>query len=493
MCLDGKNDLTSFQTGLSKNDDEFRKYISTVKDGSASLEGYKEHLKSTGVEFEKAFNPKSFLANFAVGFLASAGIELAVAGITKLLDDVIYRQDRLAESATETTSVWKESNNALSDQIAKYKELKEKLNSGTLSQSEEYETRQQILDIQMQITDQYGTQATNIDLVNGSLQTQLGLLQQISAENAKETLNENREEYKNAKEQMTKDRKYILGNTRAINQDNLRKDIESIVKSFEKEGIYLEETDDGSGTKTIFFDGDASQADESINGLMNKIEELKSKYTDEDSINVLDYILNQSAQYLKQNKEILDKNQENYKTFLQMDMLSKGTGKGSVADIFNQYAEAVDKYNEALSSGDKDGINKARSDFSAMSDEVDKLLSKSENSSFKTLFDDVADQLNTASIKSMEFQEALSGTSNKKNQFHDLSDGIKDASEGLESLKLDAVDAMDALVTGGKQAGENELWTLAKAWGLSAESSKEEIQGFIDVLKLPTLKMGFAP
>ena len=28
------------------------------------------------------------------------------------------------------------------------------------------------------------------------------------------------------------------------------------------------------------------------------------------------------------------------------------------------------KYNEALSSGDKDGINKARSDFSAMSDEV---------------------------------------------------------------------------------------------------------------------------
>ena len=85
LCLDGKNDLTSFQTGLSKNDDEFRKYISTVKDGSASLEGYKEHLKSTGVEFEKAFNPKSFLANFAVGFLASAGIELAVAGITKLL------------------------------------------------------------------------------------------------------------------------------------------------------------------------------------------------------------------------------------------------------------------------------------------------------------------------------------------------------------------------------------------------------------------------
>ena len=390
--------------------------------------------------------------------------------------------EKTIQRATESTKAWKESNNTLSEQIAKYKELKEKLNSGTLSQSEEYDIRQQILDIQMQITDQYGTQATNIDLVNGSLQTQLSLLQQISSENAKKTLNENREEYKNAKEQMTKDRKYILGNTRAINQNSLRKDIENIVKSFEKEGIYLKETGDGSGTKTIFFDGDASQADESINGLINKIEELKSKYTDEDSINVLDYISNQSAQYLKQNKEILDKNQENYRTFLQMDMLSKGTGKDSIADVFNRYAEAVEKYNEALSSGDKDGINKARSDFSAMSDEVDKLLSKSENSSFKTLFDDVIDQLNTASIKSMEFQEALSGTSNKKNQFHSLSDGIKDASEGLKSLKLDAVEAMDALVTGGKQAGENELWKLAQAWGLGAESSTGEIQEFIDVL-----------
>ncbi|MEY8410511.1 phage tail tape measure protein [Lachnospiraceae bacterium 62-26] len=386
------------------------------------------------------------------------------------------------QKATDATSAWKESNNAISEQTAKYKELKSQLDSGTLTPSEEYETRKQILDIQTQITSEYGNQVSGIDLVNGSLQTQLGLLQQISAEEAKETLNENREEYKNAEEQMIKDRKYILGNTRAINQDNLRKDIENIVKSFEKEGIYLEETGDGSGTKTIFFDGDASLANESINGLMNKIEELKSKYTDEDSINVLDYILNQSGESLNENKKILEDYQDNYKTFLQMDMISKGTGKGSVAGTFNEYTEAVQKYNEALSNGDTETINKARSDFASLSAEVDKLLSKEDNGKFAILFDDMLDQLNDAGIKAYDFQEILSGKENNKNQFNKISGDIKDASDKLKGLKLDAVDALDALLTEGMQVGESELLKLAEAWGLSAESTEDEIQSFIDVL-----------
>ncbi len=482
----GQTSLKKFGGEFVKQNDNFKDYISTVKDGSASLGGYKAHLQSVGVEFEN-FNMKSFIANAATGFLATSAIELALAGITTVIDDVIHKQDRLAESATESTTAWSESNNTLQEQINKYKELKSQLDSGTLTPTEEYDTRQQILDIQMQISDQYGEQAANIDLVNGSLQTQLGILQQISSENAKQALNENREEYKNAVEQMTTDRRYILGATGSVNykgHDDLRKDVEDIAESFEKEGIHLEETGDGSGIKTIFFDGDASQAEETINALMNKIEELKSKYTDDDdSINILDYILDQSAQSLKNNREeILDKHEESYKKFLQMDMLSKGTGKGSAADVFNQYTEAVEKYNEALSSGDQNTINKARSDFATISDEVDNLLSKGENSKYSTLFEDITDQLNTAGIKSMEFQEALSDDSNSKNQFHGLSDGIKDASEGLKFLKLDAVDAMNAIVTAGKQTGESELWTLAEAWGITSESSREEIQGFIDVL-----------
>ena len=71
---------------------------------------------------------------------------------------------------------------------------------------------------------------------------------------------------------------------------------------------------------------------------------------------------------------------------------------------------------------------------------------------------------------------------NKDYEFNKMSKNIKEASDSLKGLKLDAVDVLDALVTEGMQAGENELLKLAEAWGLTAESSEEEIQSFIEVL-----------
>ena len=227
--------------------------------------------------------------------------------------------------------------------------------------SEEYETRKQILEIQTQITSEYGNQVSGVDLVNGSLQTQLGILQQISAENAKKTLNENRKEYKDAEKKMTENRSYNLGLLGVDDSSELGKEIRGIIKSFEDEGLSLASNNNGT-LMNIRFTGDATQAEESINGFMNKIEELKSEFTDKNSIKLLDSILNQSGNSLNENKKILEDYQENYKTFLQMDMMSQGTGKGTVAGTFNQYTEAVQKYNEALSSGDTDAINKARSD-----------------------------------------------------------------------------------------------------------------------------------
>ena len=95
------------------------------------------------------------------------------------------------QTAKDASNAWKESTSSLDEQISKYKELKAKLASGDLSEAEEYNVKQQILEIQNQITSQYPEQAAGVDLVNGNLQTQLGLLQQIAVENAKSTLNEN--------------------------------------------------------------------------------------------------------------------------------------------------------------------------------------------------------------------------------------------------------------------------------------------------------------
>lgn len=394
-----------------------------------------------------------------------------------------YKQgiEESIQKATDATTAWEESNNALNDQIEKYKELKQQLDSGSLSHSEEYETRQQILDIQTQITSQYGDQVSGIDLVNGSLQTQLGLLQQISSENAKESLNGSRKEYQDAEKEMKRLRNYNLGDvTNALYDPNntgkitkFGEELKNLVDDYEELTLIT----DTFGTH-IEFTGDASKADTVINDFMNKVRDLSKL----DGGSYATSILDSSAEALTKNQDILSKYQDNYKSFLQMDMMSQGTGKGSIADTFNQYTESVQKYNEALASGDTDKIIKARSEFASLGSEVDNLLSKDGNDKFSVLFDEITDQLSEASVKAFDFQEALSGKKSDNNQFKKTSDDILEAGENLKKLELDAENIREALITSGEQTGESAIQTLAKAWGLDAESSTEEIYAFTDAL-----------
>lgn len=409
-----------------------------------------------------------------------------------------YKKNMM-EAATASSAAFKESNDQLTEQISKYKELKAQLDSGGLTSSEEYSVKQQILGIQTQITAQYGDQASGVDLVNGNLQTQLGLLQQIAVENAKTDLNKNAKEYNDTKIEMEKNRKYHIGtnvglyNLNNKNDNGIGKEIYDIAKEFEDAGFSINDNGNGEGLYTIQFNGDASQAEETITEFMNRVSDLESKYTDENSQNAIKGYVDSAADALKSNQEILDNYQDTYKNIIKEEMIAQGAGAGSVYSTYNKYAEAINKYNDALLSGDTDKIRAARADFAALGDEVNDILSQGDNSKFTDLFGDLEKQLDTASIKIADFKEVLSGEKvGSSNQFKKSSEDIKKTSESLKSLKLDAVDAFGALVTEGKQAGESELWSLAKTFGLDTESSTEELQNFVNVLSEMGLVSGNA-
>lgn len=528
-------------TAMAKFEDAYLNSIEAkTKSLQAAFEGLSSNLISRDtingileatqalVEFlDKTNLVKGALAGIAVGgalkgfSLISAGIVKATANITSFGDaakkafsalkanpiGVIstivglataawssYNQaiEESIQRAKDVTSAWDESNSSLNEQISKYKELKSQLDSGTLTPDEEYSTRQQILDIQSQITSQYGEQAEGVSLVNGNLEQQLAILQNIAAENAKTTLNKSREEYDNVMDQMTKNREYDLG---AFGSDiyadsSAQNDILAIAREYEDAGLQLkkvidETTGEDTGAYTITFEGDASQADKTITDFMNRVSDLEEKYAgDEFATNVINRSVDAASGALSKNQEILDDYQESYNKFLQMEMLSEGYGEGSVADTYNKYAEAVQKYNEALASGDSDSINKARADFNELSGEVDTLLAKGDNDRFTSLFDEVGDSLDEASIKLYDFNEVLSGKVGNSNTFKDTADDIKTASDGLKELKLDAQEVRDALITDGAQTGEDQILALADAWGLTEESIKNQDEAFTEFLSV---------
>ena len=533
--------LDSSGTAAAKFEDAYLNSIEAkTKSLQAAFEGLSSNLISRDtingileatqalVEFlDKTNLVKGALAGIAVGgalkgfSLISAGIVKATANITSfgdaakkafsalkanpigVISTVVglataawssYNQaiEESIQKAKDVTSAWDESNTSLNEQISKYKELKSQLDSGTLTPDEEYSTRQQILDIQSQITSQYGEQAEGVSLVNGNLEQQLAILQNIAAENAKTTLNKSREEYDNVMDQMTKNREYDLG---AFGSDiyansSAQNDILAIAREYEDAGLQLkkvidETTGQDTGAYTITFEGDASQADKTITDFMNRVSDLEGKYAgDEFATNVINRSVDAASGALSKNQEILDDYQESYNKFLQMDMLSEGYGEGSVADTYNKYAEAVQKYNEALASGDSDSINKARADFHELNSEVDTLLTQGDNDKFTSLFDEVGDSLDEASIKLNDFNEALAGKAGDSNTFKDTADDIKAASDELKEMKLDAQEVRDALITDGAQTGEDQILALADAWGLTEESIKNQDEAFTEFLSV---------
>ena len=393
------------------------------------------------------------------------------------------------QRAKDITSAWDESNSSLNEQISKYKELKSQLDSGTLTPDEDYSTRQQILDIQTQITSQYGEQAEGVSLVNGNLEQQLAILQQIAAENAKTELNKGMDEYKNVSQQMEKERSYLVGATSFIDENAYAKDIYDLAKEYEELGISIKDVSEAAGQQEgtsfeIYFDGDATQADKVVSDFMNRVSELKDKYRDDiGAISFIDDSNYYAADALKENQKVLDDYQESYNRFLEMDMLSRGIGEGSVADVYNKYTEAVQNYNEALASGDSSEINKTRSEFQKLGEEVDSVLGKDDNAKFASLFDGVEETLDEAAIKLNDFNEALQGKAGNYNTFKDTADDIKAASDGLKGLNLDVQEVRNALITDGVQTGEEQILALADAWGVAADSSEEEINEFLSVLE----------
>ena len=79
-----------------------------------------------------------------------------------------------------------------------------------------------------------------------------------------------------------------------------------------------------------------------------------------------------------------------------MDLYNQGLEKGKPASILNDYTDAIEKYNEALESGDSSKIQEASTSFDEVQKSVDGVLNKYPR--FQSIFDDAKDQLNTTAI-----------------------------------------------------------------------------------------------
>lgn len=407
----------------------------------------------------------------ASGAVATLTAIAAIVGAVKQY----YRE--LDQNTANAAQSYAQANSGIESQISEITRLKTALNEGSLSEQEAYNAKCQLYDIQKNLASSYGEQAQGIDLVNGKLEEQTSLIRKnIQAKDASRYLNENDKGIDRAIKKMEQEDRYRLGEIDYQSVDEKqRAALQKIIDKYDG-AIQTMMWDSFSGQETIDFVGNAEEANEVINSFMSDIRSLKSEFGD---AGFIDSLLGSSSNSLKASSDILSRYKTQYDEYKQAEMFADknlygdGENKKSAADWLMDATEAVEKYNDALASGDASKIDEAGRAFYAIKSNIDNLLETSGMGQHSSLFNDIFDQVNKRVESQYKLEEDLATGSAKKH------------AEILKASGLTALDLKQAFDTEGLQDGEtqlNAIIDLADKLGYISKDSAEDVYRLIDSL-----------
>lgn len=208
--------------------------------------------------------------------LVAAGVTAAVAAISSYNNSV----KEAVSSARESGNAWEENNTSIEDNISRIQELRTELESGTLTEQEAADAKSELLSIQESLTDSYGNQVEGIDLINGSLQQQIDLLDKVSQKQSENFLNENKKGIDKATKEMEKNRHTYAGRFYDDGSDEaeaIKTSIKKLQDTYGDEVVKLDKSSDGI-TTDIHINADATQAKEVLNDFMTEISGVEDTY-----------------------------------------------------------------------------------------------------------------------------------------------------------------------------------------------------------------------
>lgn len=378
-----------------------------------------EQVAESGGIFAKASGGIDLLKGAFTGLVSTIGaVPLAIGAATVVLFAAKKAYDAHRESvfadAKATAENIKTQQEATSQQIESYKQLKAQLDSGDLSEQETINVKQQILDIQKSITEQYGTAAQGVDLINGKLEEQVGLLNSISQQEAQDQYFKDYEGFQVAEQEYNKNnRRFTFGLSSTGNSD-LNQAITNVLF---KNGL-IDNNTGTLGLDNMFATakGTASDSIKTLEKTKQALEELKAEYRDRDSLEALNNQIAKIEEQIGSAYEVVDKYEATTLKGLELGLASNDT-KGY--DIYKNYQSSVSNLEDAYITGDTQKINEARKAFDEATKAKNDFLEIGDNGQFALLFD----KIDTSLIDT-------------KNRFRDTVELFKDIPEPEEKEGL---------------------------------------------------------
>lgn len=414
----------------------------------------------------------------------------AVAGAINLYQANI---EKAVESAKEAGDEFSENITSLDDYAARITELRTALESGTLTEEEAYTAKSNLLDIQTQLSESYGNQVSGIDLVNGSLEEQIGLLEQLSVAEAQRFLNENVDGNKTIKSEMEKVRKYGLGTLYNSDDENEINAIRQAIADAEAEyGDFIDFQEDENGAYVdIVLNADASTSRDVLNSLMTDLTEIEERFG---SSGLVEDVIGNVSDALGDAKGIVEEHGATYEKIMNAELIANPKQFGIAADKMKtakqwleEYTEAIENYNEAILSGDDTQIQETKVAFEELDSTISYLTKASGMIEYVDSFSEARKKLNDEAIQFNEaydnFVDAINGKQVESPKAAGTRANIY--TKQLQGMKLTDVDFMSAALTEGDQLGEdaiNGVISAAKDLGLITGQSETDVQKLCNIL-----------
>ena len=432
----------------------------------------------------------AFLLTNPIGWAILAGA--AIFGVTRAVQAHQKSVEEARQASEEGASTFQDSQKSLQDYVTEIENLKTKLAEGTLSEMEAYEAKQRLAEIQSELYSTYGEEAAGLDLVNGKLETQIGLVNQLTKADANRYLNENRDAIAEAEKKMTEtmggDGNWFVEAGKSLGVSYDYQSNETLKEIAKKYADNIKIDDMGDGTIRLRFVGDPTQAQEVLNDFMTDVR------TAEDELGELpglESMFEGAGTVLSEADEIIDKYSAIYEAAKEAKLMADETfyedsagNKETAAKRLSDYAEAIEAYNKAMLGGKESEIVAARETYQNMHDEIHGMLESDEG--FAQYTDNVTEiesSLDSATEHAIEFKEALSGDSTDATaqSIRSLSNELKDLGmtkgEFLDNYFFDP----DNLNQG--TSAVKDLVSAAQEMGyISMDASQGEIESFVDFL-----------
>ena len=423
----GAETAKAFCQSTDNLDASILRYANSCGYTNMSLEGFKQSLDKSTLSVRAAELGMKALA-IASNFVLMAGISALISGFIQFLQV----SDNVANKAKECGESFKQEADSIEQYKQKIAELQQTANSQTASVEEVTTARKNLLSVQDEMIEKFGSEKETIDIVTEAINGQADALDKLTSKTWQEKLNDF-----NTEAGKIGNLKYAFGfdgyHSRVEEMLGEYENVQSIIgasdlfsgldiddATYQKflqlaKSLGAEVISDDMGYDLLQINGNASQVYETLSAIQTEAKNLQ----------LPDSISERIGDYAKKAQNLKDTWQQFYEEYiLQEEILSKSGQENGYDDYYKNLVNAKSKIDEAFKSGN----DEARQDAV---EEYGNILSEATNN-----IDD-EDIVNFFHNMYPTIQEEVD-TWNFKVKFEANTDGLKDSIAGYVQQFKDA-------------------------------------------------------